>query len=221
MRSTSLSRILRRFLCVVNHVPTRHWVFAAIMCVIITASMIWKSPETDFVQIGTFLVLVITAYLILLYWWETKRMVASSNNQIDLNKRMMELSKMPVFSLELNRKDSSEVHISNIGEGIAFNIRVLKIPMEDNRQQLAVSVPTEPRINKPIDAHYNVIANGHRAIFMLEPDYSGKRIRITLAFQNIFKQSFHWEFEGKQSDLMLVRYSSEPDSKTEDTRKPC
>jgi hypothetical protein len=120
--------------------------------------------------------------------------------------------KLPLFDFGNKREyqDQDKVYyddvllITNKGEGQAVNVTVVKQPLPDNKQKVAIS-GTQIKVNKHISKKLGVLGINETTTAFRERGYNGKNVRIHVRFRNIFGLFFEFTYEGELNDLRLVK----------------
>lgn len=130
------------------------------------------------------------------------------------NEKNNVLQKLPLFDFivkkqaqDPERKYVDEIlSITNKGEGPAENVTIIKGPLPDNKQKVAVS-GQQKRINEAFTKKLLLVGVNDTPHFLFrERGYAGKNVRITVMFRKS-NDLFQFIYEGELSKLRLVSRS--------------
>jgi hypothetical protein len=121
------------------------------------------------------------------------------------------LDKLPLFDFSIKREGGRYydeiLSITNKGEGPASNATIIKLPLPDNKQAVAVS-GQQKRINEAISKTLLVIGINDPPHFLFrERGYAGKIVRIAVRFRSANDFLFEFIYEGELNKLRLVKRS--------------
>jgi hypothetical protein len=161
---------------------------------------------------------LVTAVFVIRYWKETQRMKNQMIEQIDLGKKQLRSSNMPVIDaiIEQVKPDPEmakfpmqfcyDLVLVNKGSGPAFNVYVQRIPSSTHGQKEAVRAQPSTQI-KHFQKTVNIIGKDERVCLHREHSESYRAFTLIVVFYDVFRERHESEFSGDRDGLSLNKYA--------------
>jgi hypothetical protein len=159
----------------------------------------------------------VTAVFIILYWKETQRMKNKMIEQIEITKKQLKSSNMPVLDaiIEIVKPDPElaqypmqfcyDIFLINKGSGPAFSISIQRIPSNTRGQKEALRGVPVGEIG-PFQKSINIIGINEKVLVHRELSDSYKAYTLNVLFRDIFGDRNATEFSGDRDGLSLGKY---------------
>jgi hypothetical protein len=159
----------------------------------------------------------VTAVFIILYWKETQRMKNKMIEQIELSKKQLKSSTMPVLDaiIESVKPDPAfaqypmqfcyDIFLINKGSGPAFKISIQRIPSDTRGQKEALRGAPVGQIDH-FQKSINIIGINEKVLVHREHSDSYKAYTLKILFRDIFGDRYTTEFSGDRDGLALNNY---------------
>jgi len=160
----------------------------------------------------------VTAIFVIFYWKETQRMKNQMIEQIDLGKKQLRISNMPVIDaiIEQGKTDPEmaqnpmtfcyDLFLVNKGSGPAFKIFAKIVPSSVRGQREGLTATPSTQINH-FQKTINIIGKDERLLLRRERSDSFRAFTLHVLYYDVFGKRHESEFSGDRDGLSLKKYT--------------
>ena len=160
----------------------------------------------------------VTAVFVIRYWKETQRMKNQMIEQIDLGRKQLRSSNLPVIDaiIEQVKPDPEmaqypmqfcyDLVLVNKGIGPAFNVYARRVPSSTPGQKEAVREQPSTQIEH-FQKTVNIIGKDERVRLHREHSDSYRAFTLSVSFYDVFRERHESEFSGDRDGLSLRKYT--------------